>query len=154
MSLRHRRSPLWFPPSLPKNSACATPKCWTHSNGIRCTPVRSRSVYRFALAAIHPSMMKVHLNMVDAKQGFSYNYRHTNVALQGMNDTDTHTHSTKMNRDKNRSASQKVCNSDNRWCTCKASWVRFTSIARSRRWLQIPSHFQYLRAEHAPKSVK
>jgi len=64
-------------------------------------------------------MVKEHLNMIDAKQGISCNYRHTNVASQGMNDT----LSTKMDSGKNRSASQKVCNSDNRWCTCKASWV-------------------------------
>jgi hypothetical protein len=132
--LRHRRSPLWFPPPPTKISVCATPKCSTQSNGTGCTPVHSRSVYKFALAAMHPSMMKGRLNMVDLKQGISCNYRHTNVEI-ARNEWQTHTHSTKMNSGKNRSASQKVCNSDNRWCTCKASWVRFTSIARSRRWL-------------------
>jgi len=49
-------------------------------------------VYKFALAAMNLSMTKEHLNMGDAKQGISCNYRHTNVALQGMNDTHTQTH--------------------------------------------------------------
>jgi hypothetical protein len=36
-------------------------------------------------------MKKKHLNMADAKLGISYNYRHTatNVALQGMNESNT-----------------------------------------------------------------